>query len=159
MPDSVYGQPGTKAIFEIGPEWHWELHRKPPDGRKRPLTSLQWHCWSRFQTLAKSLNVKVTLTGFGDNESIFEIKNKMSKKKNHVPCSVVPVLRSTFTYIVVQFEHIWRTCEEKYYCMSWFYWFKFLLPRTVLNKCYNAFVWFSVLSAGHLGYWCGRSSP
>lgn len=85
MPDSVYGQPGTKAIFEIGPEWHWELHRKPPDGRKRPLTSLQWHCWSRFQTLAKSLNVKVTLTGFGDNGSIFEIKNKTSKKKIMCP--------------------------------------------------------------------------
>ncbi|CAG05170.1 unnamed protein product, partial [Tetraodon nigroviridis] len=38
MPDSVYGQPGTKAIIEMWPEWHWELHRKPPDGRKRPLT-------------------------------------------------------------------------------------------------------------------------
>lgn len=68
------------------PEWHWELHHKSPDSRKSPLRSLEWHCWSCFQMLAKWLNVKLGLV-------IFVI---------------------TVTVTVIHFEQIWRNCEEKY---------------------------------------------
>lgn len=54
-----------------------------------------------------------------------------------MPCSVVLVL--TFTYIVTQFAHIWRSCEDNNH----------------LNVCHDLTFCICVLFcplAGHLGY-------
>lgn len=46
-----------KASLRSGPEWHWERVHTTSHRTARPLTSLQSHCWSCFQNLAKWLNV------------------------------------------------------------------------------------------------------
>lgn len=115
MPDSVYGQPGTKAIFEMGPEWHWELHCKPPDGRKRPIDVSAMALLELFPNVGQVTKWKSDTYWICDNESIFENKNKMGGGGGWIMCSV----------------HIWRTSEDSNnldVCHGLtFYWFKSLL--------------------------------